>query len=116
MRTVSQAAGEAPLTKDLSGGNRGSRPPLNREVRHRIRRPNVLGPGAYEPIVVELLDDMRSPAGDPAQGEDGRIQVDVEAQGGVGRSRVKVDVRVELFFLVDEEFNRAGHFKPFGIA
>src|SRR6185312_14214403 len=64
----------------------GSRPLFNREVRHRIRRPDVLGPGAYEPVVVELLDDMRRPAGDPAQGEDGRIQVDVEAQGGVGRS------------------------------
>ena len=45
---------------------------------------DVFGAGADEAVVVELLDDMGGPSGDAADGEDGRVEIDVDAEGGVG--------------------------------
>jgi hypothetical protein len=45
--------------------------------------------GADEAVVVQLLDDVGGPAGDAADGEDGRIEVDVDAQRGVGGGGVE---------------------------
>src|ERR1700675_2286251 len=64
---------------------------------------DVVGTRADEPVVVQLLDDVRRPARDARHGEDGREQVHVDAQRGVGGSRVEVHVGVELLFFVDVE-------------
>jgi hypothetical protein len=45
---------------------------------------DVFGAGTDEAVVVELLDDVGGPACDAADGEDGRVEIDVDAEGGVG--------------------------------
>jgi hypothetical protein len=57
---------------------------LDRNVRRGIRWSDVLGAGADEAVVVQLLNDVGGPSGDAADGEDGSVEVDVDAQGGVG--------------------------------
>jgi hypothetical protein len=44
----------------------------------------VFGAGADEAVVVELLDDVGCPAGDTAYGKDRGVEIDVDAEGGVG--------------------------------
>ena len=63
-----------------------------------------------------LLDDVGGPSGDAADGEDRGEEVDVDAEEGVSRGRVKVDVGVELLLLFDEELDLAGHIEPLGVA
>ena len=63
-----------------------------------------------------LLDDVRGPAGDAADGEDRGEEVDVDAESGVGGGGVEVDVGVELLLLLDEELDLAGHVEPPGVA
>ena len=82
----------------------------------RVGGAGVVGAGADEAVVVVLLDDVSGPAGDAADGEDGREEVDVDAEGGVGGGGVEVDVGVELHFLFDEEFDLAGQVEPLGVA
>src|ERR1700723_2351135 len=64
----------------------------------RILGADVIGAGADEAVVVELLDDVGGPSGDAADGEDRRVEIDVDSQGGVGRCGIEVDVCVELLF------------------
>ena len=68
----------------------------HRNVRRRISRAGVVGAWADEAVIVVLFNDVGSPAGDAADGEDGSEEVDVDAEGGVGRGGVEVDVGVEL--------------------
>src|ERR1035441_287098 len=89
---------------------------LHGNVRGGVGRPDVLGAGTDEAVVVQLLDDVGSPAGDAADGEDGRVEVDVDAQSRVRRGRVKVHVGVELLVGVDVELDGAGVIEPLGYA
>ena len=54
------------------------------DVGRGVCRAVVVGAGADEAVVVELLDDVRGPAGDAAEGKDGGVEIDVDAEGGVG--------------------------------
>ena len=69
---------------------------LERHVALRVRRPDVLGARADQAVVRVLLEDVRRPAGDAADGEDRREQIDRDAERVVRRRRVEVDVRVQL--------------------
>src|ERR1700753_2039099 len=80
---------------------------LDRRVRRRVRRSGVLGARPDEPVVVMLLDDVRATAGDAADSEDRREEIDVDAERRVGGRGVKVDVRVQLFLVLHEELNLA---------
>src|SRR5205807_8424994 len=51
-----------------------------------ICRPNVLGTGANQAIVVQLLDHMRGPAADARYRKNWRKQVYVDAERGVSGS------------------------------
>src|SRR5438874_1792473 len=68
---------------------------VNRDVGN-IARACVFGAGAYEAVVGVLFEYVCSPAGDAADGEDGREEVERDAHLVVGRARVVVNVRVEL--------------------
>src|SRR5215831_17427671 len=68
---------------------------LHKHVRGWVDGPLVLGAGANEAIVLELLHDMGSPAGDARYRENGREQVHVDAQRVIHRSGVEVDIRVQ---------------------
>src|SRR5208282_3124953 len=89
---------------------------LHRNPRGGVNRPDVLGAWADEAVVVQLLDDVGRPAGDAADGEDGRVEVDVNAQGRVGGSRVEIHIGVQFLVGVDVEFDGARHLKPLGFA
>src|SRR5947209_27948 len=78
-------------------------------------RANVFGPGADQPIVVELFDYMRSPSADAGDGKDRRKEVHVNAQGGVGGGRVEIHVGIEVFLVLHVLLNLGGHLVPLGI-
>ena len=56
----------------------------DRHVLHRVFGAGVFGSWADEAVVVELFDDVGSPSGDAAGSEDGREEVEIDAQRGVG--------------------------------
>src|SRR5579872_700040 len=60
----------------------------------RIFRAHVFCPGPDEPVVVELLNHVGSPAADAGDREDGREQVFIDSENVIGRSRVEIDVGV----------------------
>src|SRR6185437_12625143 len=73
---------------------------LNRKVAVRIFRPNVIRARANQPVVIKLFDDVRRPAADARESEHRREQVHVQSQRGVSGSRIKVDVGVEVLFIL----------------
>src|ERR1035438_10269849 len=89
---------------------------VDRDPVRRILGADVFSAGTDEAIVVELFDDVGGPSGDAADGENGRIEVDVDAQRGVGGGGVEIHVGVELFVGLDIELDGAGHLEPFGLA
>src|SRR5271168_815129 len=69
---------------------------------------------ADEAVVVVLLEHMCGPTGDTADGEDRGEEIDVDAERGVGRRGVEVDIGVELLLGLDEELDLARHVEPLG--
>src|SRR4051794_28176334 len=82
---------------------------VDRGIWSRISRADVFGARSDEPVVVVLLDDVRCPAGDTADREDGCKEVDIDAKQGVGGGGVEVHVGIELLLLLDEQLDLAGH-------
>src|ERR671914_709365 len=62
-------------------------------------RADVLRFGTDQPVVGELLPDVRGPARDPAGSEDGGHQVVGDAQVVVDACRVEVDVRIQALLV-----------------
>src|SRR6266545_729219 len=60
------------------------------------RRPAVVGLGADEPVVGQLLADVGHPAGDAAHREGGGEQIEGQPQAVEQRCAVELDVRIEL--------------------
>src|SRR5207253_11030650 len=60
-----------------------------------VRLAFVFGSRANQAVVPVLLERVRRPAGHPAYGESGGVEVDRDAQRIVGRSRVEIHVRVQ---------------------
>ena len=63
----------------------------------RISGPNVIGAGADQAVVVELLDHMRGPAADAGNRKYRGEQVHVNPQHVIGGSGVEIHVGIELF-------------------
>ena len=85
---------------------------FDRHVLVGIMRANVLGAGADQPIVVELLDHVCGPAGDAGDREHWRKKINVKSQGGIRRSRIKVHIGIELLFSADVLLNLPRHVEP----
>src|SRR5262245_8869053 len=69
-------------------------PLIDRKKALRVLRPDVIRPGSNQPVVRVLLEDVGGPAGNPADGEDRRVEVDRDAQRIEHRRGVEVDVRI----------------------
>src|SRR5215213_7186318 len=93
----------------LPGGGRELLSLFNRDVAHAARA-DVFGAGAYEAVVGVLFEYVARPAGDSADGEDGREEVKGDSELVVDRARVVIDVRVEL---LRGEQQRAQAFEDF---
>src|SRR5260221_6778568 len=89
---------------------------IERQKRLRIRRPDVVGPRTNEPVVRVLLEAVRGPAGDAADGEDRREEIDRDAERVVRGRRVEVHVRVKLFLAPDERLHAARQVAPARVA
>src|SRR5579862_9033977 len=81
-------------------------------VSRRIFGADVVGAGTNQTVVVELLDHVGCPARNAADGEDRRVEVDVDAQRVVRRRRVEIDIRIQLLFVLDIDLYRPGHVEP----
>src|ERR1700704_4089047 len=68
-------------------------------------RADVIGARADQSVIVELFDDVRGPAADPRDREDGREQVHINAECVVGGSRIEVHIGVELLVSLYEVFD-----------
>src|ERR1017187_2682844 len=94
---------------------RGSLPLVDCDEWVGVVRPKVLGARTDQAIVIELLDHMGGPATYTGDGEDGRKQIDVNAQGVIGGSRVKVHIGIQLLVGLHELFNLVRDLKPFAL-
>jgi len=59
-------------------------PLAHRYILRRIHRADVVCPRPDQPVVIELLDHVRSPAADSAYCEDRCVEIDVNAQRRIG--------------------------------
>src|SRR5450759_148423 len=89
---------------------------IQREERLRILRANVIGPWPNEPVVRVLLEAVRGPAGDAADGEDRGEELDRNPKRVVRGRGVEVHVRVQLLFAGDELLDAPGHVEPARVA
>src|SRR5262249_14525353 len=74
---------------------------------------DILGARPDQTVVVVLLDDVRAPAGNAARGDDGREEVDRDAERVEERRRVEVDVGNETLGPADPLVQLHGHLVPF---
>src|SRR5687768_10120155 len=75
---------------------------FEREEALRVRGTGVVGARPDQPVVRVLLEDVRGPPRDPADGKDGRVQVDRNAERVIRRGRVEIDVRIQLLVGLDQ--------------
>src|SRR5207344_1985218 len=87
---------------------------IERQKLLRIRWPDVLRARTNQAIVRVLLEHVRGPAGDPADGEDRRVEIDGNPERVEHRRRVEVDVGVQALLALDERFDALGHRVPLG--
>src|SRR5262249_12161576 len=90
-------------------------PGVERLIPLRILRADVLGPRPDQPIVRVLLEHVRRPARDAADGEDRREQIDVDPEGVIRRRRVEVDVRVQVLLALHQRLDALRHVEPDGL-
>src|SRR3984957_8955773 len=110
--TVGEVTGGCALPDSRSGCPHESLSLVDRYVLIRIFGAQVIGAGTDQAIVIELFDNMRRPAADARDCEDGREQVNVDAEGVIGGSGIEVDVGVQLLVGLHELFYFVRHFKP----
>src|SRR5690242_3878257 len=78
-----------------------------------VGRSGVSGPGPHEPVVVELLDDVGRPAGDPGHGEDRGVDLDLQAHVVIQPGAGPVDVGRQVLLRGDRLLDRLGDPFPF---
>src|SRR3954468_377426 len=88
---------------------------LEGDISLRVRRSDVLGAGPNQPVVRVLLEHVRRPAGDAADGENGGEQVDRDAERVIRRGRIEIDVRIQVLFSFDERLDALRHLEPDGL-
>src|SRR5688500_4784363 len=91
-------------------------PLLDGQERLRVRRPDVIRAWPDEPIVLVLLQAVRGPSGDAADGEDWGIQIDRNAERVIRRRRVEVDVGIQLLLAGDDLLDALRHLEPARVA
>src|SRR6267378_342792 len=77
---------------------------------------DVVAARSDEAVVVELLDDVRRPAGDASGRDHGREEIDGDAERVEERRRVEIDVGDELLRLVDARVELDRHLVPLELA
>jgi hypothetical protein len=82
----------------------------------RIRRTDIVGAGADQTVIVELLDDVGRPSADSGDGEYGGEKIDVNSQRVVSRRGIEVHVGVELFVGLHKFFDLLRHLEPLALA
>src|SRR5436190_14915628 len=85
---------------------------IQRQERLRVLRTDVVGARADQPVVGVLLEAVRGPARDAADGKNRREQIDRDAQRVVRRRRVEVDVGIQLLLAGDQLLDAARHLEP----
>src|ERR1039457_2983518 len=80
----------------------------DRDPRLPVRVALVFGARTDQTVVAVLLQHVRRPTGHPAGGENGRVEIDGNAQRIVCGSRVEVHIRIELLDLLDGLFHSLG--------
>src|ERR1017187_3311645 len=73
-----------------------------------VRVALILGARTDQTVVAVLLQHVRRPTRHAADGEDGRVEIDGNAQRIVRGSGVEVDIRIELLDLLDGLFHALG--------
>src|SRR5690349_8347148 len=71
---------------------------IDRNVVLRIGGSHIIRTRADEAVVVKLLDYVRSPTADAGDREYRCEQIHVDPERVIGRSGIKVDVRVQFLF------------------
>src|SRR5208283_3024616 len=89
---------------------------LQRDVFLWVDRAHVISAWANQAVVVELFDDMRGPAANPRDREDGCEQIHIDTKGVVGGSRIEVHIGIEFLARSHEFFDLLRVFEPSGIA
>src|SRR5207344_2358424 len=74
--------------------DRSSSAPIERDPALGEGRADVVGARAYQAVVGVLLEHVRRPSRYAADGEDGREEIDRNAERVVGRGRVEINVGV----------------------
>src|SRR5262249_34057568 len=82
---------------------------VERQERLRIRRADIVRTRTNQPVVRVLLQAVRGPPRDAADGEDRREQIDRDAERVVRGRRVEVDVRIELLLPCHELLDALRH-------
>ena len=63
-----------------------------------------------------LLEHVRGPARDAADGEDRREEIDRDAERVIGGRRVEIDVRIQLLLGLDQRLDPLRHLEPLRLA
>src|ERR1051326_2338812 len=82
------------------------------DVMIRVFGALIFGPRADQAVVVELLNDMGGPSADAGDGEDRGEQIHIDAQGVVGRGRIKIHISIQLLVGLYELFDLVRDLKP----
>src|SRR5215471_13538459 len=82
----------------------------------RVLEADIFSARANQPVVGVLLEHMRGPARNAADGEDRREQIDGNAERVVGRGRIEIDVRIQLLFAFHQRLDALRHLEPLRLA
>src|SRR5262249_10312423 len=80
------------------------------------RRAGVPGPWPDQPIVPQLLDDVRAPPGDSRHDKDRRVERHFQVEAVIEARRRPVEVRMEALLGQDDALDDVGSFLPAQVA
>src|ERR1039457_322515 len=80
----------------------------DRDPRLAVRVALIFGARTDQTVVAVLCQHVRGPTRHAADGEDGRVEIDGNAQRIVGGSGIEIDIRIELLDLLDGLFHALG--------
>src|SRR5207249_11591135 len=91
-------------------------PPPSRSLSWRspasVEWPDVIGARPDQAVVGVLLQHVRAPAADAADGGDRRVQVEWDAHDVIERRRVEVHVAIQPFIALHDVLDNALNRKP----
>src|SRR6267142_403055 len=111
--------GERTMASDRKDPRETNEPHLTSFFNRNVFQParsDVFSSRPNQPVVPELLQNVSGPAGDAAAREDRCEQICWDSERVISRSRIEVDVRVQMLFAHDDLFHLPGHLVPLGFA